>query len=127
MSRVPVSEDEYLDEASVRRIFARMNALGMKRVELSRALGYSNGAYMTRLEKGELRIRKENAPKWANALQTTTEYIFGQTDDPLDASVYLDKKDRQIQKMLLLHENMTESELKLWLKIGQDILNARKG
>lgn len=125
MSRVPKGT-EYLDEASVKRIFARMNSLGIKRVDLSRSLGFSNGSYITRLENGELRIQKSQVSKWAAALQTTEDYILGKTEDASTID-YMDKEDRYLRKIRMLHENMTESEKKLWIKIGQEIVNARKG
>jgi transcriptional regulator with XRE-family HTH domain len=123
MPRVPKGT-EYLDADSIRRIFDRMNSLGMKRVELSRSLGFSNGSYITRLEKGEIRIQKAQVAKWASALQTTPEYILGETDDASSVT-YLDKKSMKMRQITLLRENMTDSEFKLWIKIGQDILNAR--
>jgi len=125
MSRVPKGT-EYLDEASVKRIFARMNSLGIKRVDLSRSLGFSNGSYITRLENGELRIQKSQVSKWAAALQTTEDYILGKTEDASSID-YMDKEDRYLRKIRMLNENMTESEKKLWIKIGQEIVNARKG
>lgn len=125
MSRVPKGT-EYLDEASVKRIFARMNSLGIKRVDLSRSLGFSNGSYITRLENGELRIQKSQVSKWAAALQTTEDYILGKTEDASTID-YMDKEDRYLRKIRMLNENMTESEKKLWIKIGQEIVNARKG
>lgn len=125
MSRVPKGT-EYLDEASIKRIFARMNSLGIKRVDLSRSLGFSNGSYITRLENGELRIQKSQVSKWAAALQTTEDYILGNTEDA-SAIDYMDKEDRYLRKIRMLCENMTESEKKLWIKIGQEIVNARKG
>lgn len=125
MSRVPKGT-EYLDEASVKRIFARMNSLGIKRVDLSRSLGFSNGSYITRLENGELRIQKSQVSKWAAALQTTEDYILGKTEDASTID-YMDKEDRYLRKIHTLYENMTESEKKLWIKIGQEIVNARKG
>ena len=125
MSRVPKGT-EYLDEASVKRIFARMNSLGIKRVDLSRSLGFSNGSYITRLENGELRIQKSQVSKWAAALQTTEDYILGKTEDA-SAIEYMDKEDRYFRKIRILFDNMTESEKKLWIKIGQEIINTRKG
>ena len=125
MSRV-AKGTEYLDSESIRRIFDRMNRLGIKRVELARSLGFSNGSYMTRLEKGELRIQKSQVEKWAVALSTTPDYILGNTDEANDIQ-YANKKDRQMQKFLVYRKNMTEEEFKLWMKIGQDIVNVRKG
>ncbi len=115
-----------MDEASVKRIFARMNSLGIKRVDLSRSLGFSNGSYITRLENGELRIQKSQVSKWAAALQTTEDYILGKTEDA-SAIEYMDKEDRYFRKIRILFDNMTESEKKLWIKIGQEIINTRKG
>ena len=103
-----------------------MNSLGIKRVDLSRSLGFSNGSYVTRIEKGELRIQKSQVSKWAAALQTTEDYILGKTEDAYSID-YMDKNDRYLRKIHMLHENMTESEKKLWIKIGQEIVNARKG
>lgn len=124
MSRVRKGT-EFLSDDAVRRILARMNSIGMKRVELARLLGYSNGSYVSRLEKGEMRIPVERVEQWASALQTSADYILGNTED---ADVpYMTKKDKQIRKVQSLRDNMTEAELKLWIKIGQDIVNARKG
>lgn len=124
MSRVPKGT-EYIDDEAVRRIFARMNELGMKRVELCRELGYANGSYVSRLEKGEIRIQKPHVVKWADALQTTPEYILGETDEPTPVS-FMSKNDKQINKIMTIRNNMTDDELKLWIKIGHDIINARK-
>jgi transcriptional regulator with XRE-family HTH domain len=125
MPRVPQGT-EYLSEDSIRRIFDRMNSIGLKRAELSRMLGYSNGSYITRLEKGELRIPIDRVEQWASALQTSSDYILGKTDDA-NCFTFMTKKDKDLRKISSLRSNMTEAELKLWIKIGQDILNARKG
>lgn len=123
MSRVPKGT-EYLSEDSIHRIFARMNELGMKRVELARAMGFKNGSYITRLENGEIRIQKAHVSKWATALQTTSEYLLCETEDP-NLGSYMSKKDRELNKILSIRKNMTENELKLWIKIGHDIVNSR--
>jgi len=124
MPRVP-KDAQYLNEEQVRRILERMNALGMKRVELARELGYSNGSYVTRLEKGELRIRIDQVGRWASALQCTSDYILGLDEEPYTPQ-YLDKKDKKIRKILVLMKNMTDKEFRLWIKIGQDIVNAKE-
>lgn len=123
MARVP-SGTEYLDAESVRRIFDRLNQLGMKRIDLARSLGFANGAYMTRLEKGELRIRKDHIAKWATALQTTPEYILGLTEEANDVK-YLSKNDRQLRMFRVFQSTMSEDDFKLWMKIGQEIMNAK--
>ena len=124
MSRVPKGT-EFLSAESVNRIFERMNGLGMKRIELSHALGYKNGSYISRLEKGEMRIQKSQVPKWAIALQTTPEYILCETENP-SADVYMNKKDRELNRIISIRKSMTDNEAELWIKIGQDIVNARK-
>lgn len=115
---------EYLDRAGIERIFERMEELGMKKSELSRALGYSNGSYLSRLIDGSIKLNIKKLDKWASALHTSKEYLLGIIDDPNDIT-HLDMNDKTVLRMLHLYKNMRPRELKLWLAVGQDIVNNR--
>jgi len=117
-------EREYLNEEGVRRIFSRMEELGIKRVELSRALGFANGSYVTRIEQGSLKINLNTLGKWAAALQTTKEYLLQKTDDPNDLD-YVDVTSEAVRKLLVIYKSMNDKQVKLWTEIGQNIVSSR--
>ena len=68
------------------RIRERREALGLSQAELAEQLGYSNRSTIAKIEKGVNDITHSKIEAFAEALHTTTAYLMGWTDDPLEGN-----------------------------------------
>ena len=63
-----------------KRIRQRRELLGMSQDELSRKLGYKSRSSINKIEKGENDIPQSKIVAFAEALDTTPEYLMGWND-----------------------------------------------
>lgn len=63
------------------RLKARREALGLSQIELARVVGVERGSIWS-WESGGKIPRQPTLLRLASALQTTTDYLLGATDDP---------------------------------------------
>jgi len=62
-----------------RRIKSRREELGLSQDELARKLGYKSRSSIQKIEKGENDIPQSKVKAFAEALDTTPEYLMGWT------------------------------------------------
>ena len=66
------------------RIKTLREGLGMSQAELAEKLGYSDRSTIAKIESGKNDIVQSKIRAFADALDTTTAYLMGWTDDPYD-------------------------------------------
>lgn len=64
------------------RIKKRRLELNMSQEELALKVGYKSRSAINKIELGKIGIQQEKVEKFADALETTVEYLQGHIDDP---------------------------------------------
>lgn len=77
-------------ELSAKRLEEQRNKFGITKMEAAKRMNLSQGTYV-RYENGTRKPNYSTITMMAHVLETTAEYLTGQTDNPLCDSITLSK------------------------------------
>ena len=111
-----------MNNITTQRIRELANDQGISLKFLCDKIGVKSRTYFQDIEKSKREIPADKLEIIASALNTTTDYLLGNTDDK-NASVANDDPSENLNKLL---EDATLEELLLWKSLIEKIIQNRK-
>ena len=104
------------------RIKKRRLELDMSQEELALKVGYKSRSAINKIELGKIGIQQEKVKQFADALETTVEYLQGLIDDPDFPHMDLDKIIRKAEERRKKDEGWIVEQVEFYpLEIGIEI------
>lgn len=94
------------------RVKQAREALGINQEDLAQALGYKNKAAVSKIERGVNDIPRPRILAFAEALQTTPEFLLGWSEDePIPADDLRDRRKEEHGGLFKLLDKATPEQL----------------